>query len=114
MIKKPLTPAKVDDVQYSLKKMMIISQLQVYEYQMHLVDTRFKSPQLNNFASRIGKDTAEIIRCLKGSVRMQETDYAEEYTSQLWRIMDKLCDLELEPLIVFADYLVETLEKVEA
>lgn len=114
MIKKPLTPQNTEDVQYSLKKLMILSQLFTFEYQMHLVDTKFRSPQMNQFASRVGKDTAEIKRLLSRSVKMLETDYAEEYTGALWKIMDKLCDLELEPLIVFADYLVESLEKVEA
>ncbi len=114
MNKKPLTTANTEPVQYSLKKLMILSQLFNYEYQMYLVDTKFRSPQMNQFASRIGKDTAEIKRLLGGSVRLLETEYAEEFTGQLYRIFDKLCDLELEPLTIFADYLVESLEKVDA
>jgi len=106
MNKKPLTPANTEAVQYSLKKLMILSQLFNYEYQMYLVDTKFRSPpQMNQFASRIGKDTAEIKRLLGGSVRIQETDYAEEYTGALWRIMDKLCDMELGGVAEIAEYL---------
>ncbi len=112
MNKKPLTQNNIEAVQYSLKKLMILSQLFNYEYQMYLVDTKFRSPQMNQFASRIGKDTAEIKRLLGGSVRLLETDYAEEFTGVMWRIMDSLCGLELEPLQIFADYLVESLENV--
>lgn len=105
MNKKPLTTNNTEAVQYSLKKLMILSQLFNYEYQMYLVDTKFRSPQMNQFASRIGKDTAEIKRLLGGSVRLLETDYAEEYTGALWRIMDKLCDLDLNELTEVASNL---------
>lgn len=98
MNKKPLTPNNTEAVQYSLKKLMILSQLFNYEYQMYLVDTKFKSPQMNQFASRIGKDTAEIKRLLGGSVRLLETDYAEEFTGAMWAILDKLCDYDLDEL----------------
>ncbi len=105
MNKKPLTQNNTEAVQYSLKKLMILSQLFNYEYQMYLVDTKFKSPQMNQFASRIGKDTAEIKRLLGGSVRLQETDYAEEFTGALWSIMDKLCGYDLEELTEVANNL---------
>lgn len=114
MLKQPLTPSRTEEINYSLEKMAILSQLLIYEYQMYLVDTRFKSPTLNNFASRVGKDCQEIRKCLKSSVIVRETEYADNYVGQVWRIMDKLCLLDLEPLTEYADYLTEQLQNIGA
>lgn len=115
---KPLTVAKTEDIQYSLKKMAILAKLLEYENQVELIDTKFKIPIINNFTKRIGSDLNAIRMHLSRSGRtnvvVNDSDYAEEYTGALWRILDSLCKLDLEVLIGHAEYLEEALRKIEA
>lgn len=112
MIKQSLTTQRSEQIQYSLKKIAVLNQLMIYEYQQIIVDTDFKIPSVNNFARRIGKDCQAIKTHLNALVKVQDTEYAEEFTSCLWRVLDILCKLELEPLQEYAEFLDQELEKV--
>lgn len=105
MLKQSPTPTKTEDIQYSLKKLAILSQLISYEITVELMDANFKAPTINQFARRIGQDCQTIKSHLKAFVCVNETDHAEEYVGALWRILDKLCELDLEVLQEHAVYL---------
>jgi|GEM_PF-3365129 len=112
MLKHEISERKTEEVMYSLKKMAVLSELMIYEYQQYLTDTRFSCPTINNFVKRVGTDTKEIKSRLRSLIAVKTDDHAEEYIGQLWRILDVLCRLDLDVLKEHAEYLEKVFEEI--
>jgi hypothetical protein len=112
MIKQNLTTQRTEEVDQSLFKLAILSELFLFEHKMVLMDTAFKTPVANNFAKRIGMDAKELKSRLGSVIVVKQDEYAEEFIGVLWNILDTLCKLDLEPLQEFSEYVSQELEKV--
>ena len=117
MIKQTLTPERVQNIQQSIAIITVMSKAIQMEYCMDLMDTKFKSPQVNMFAGRIGKDVKEIYNHLKNNYRVSfeliDTDLLDEYAAEMQRIIHLFMKLPLSQIREVMDNLCELLVAVE-
>lgn len=108
MIKQPLTPERINRIQFSLQKMAILTQMLMFE-NCNELDVEFRIPFINNFAKRIGNDCKTIQNHVATSGRMminvKDNDNLEEYSSEIWRVINLLSGLEVSLIREFADNL---------
>jgi hypothetical protein len=108
MIKQPLTPERINRVQFSLQKLAILSYVILFENQAEL-DVNFRIPYINNFAKRIGSDCQAIQDHIGKSGRMvmsvHDNESLEEYSSEIWRVVTLLAGIDVSLIREFADNL---------
>lgn len=104
-----ITEEKLNQIQFSLQKLAIVSQILILENQQEMVDADFRIPYINNFARRIGKDCEAINEHIKNSgrltVKVVDYDLLVDRAGQLWRVIDILAAVDMEILTAFADNL---------
>ena len=117
MIKQKLTPERMEHVKSSMQKMMILSQIMLFENQEN-IDVDYRIPNLNNFAKRIVQDTNAIQRAIKNNGRMlvnvADTDFAEDYAGEILKVINILCGLDYEIIKEFADNLENEFKQIMA
>lgn len=108
MIKQQLTIERARRIKFSLQKMAIFSQMLLLENQCEL-DVDFRIPVINNFAKRIISDSKVISEHLKKSGRIAvnviDTDFAEDYSGEIWRVVTLLAGMDLEVIKEYANNL---------
>lgn len=117
MIKQILTPDKAIKVKFSLQKMAILSQMLLLENQTEL-DADFRVPFINNFAKRIGQDCEAIQLHLRKSGRMvvniSDKNFSEDYSGEIWRVVNLLSGLDIELIREFANNLEKEFEELSS
>jgi hypothetical protein len=113
-IRQGLTPTKAQKVGFSLQKIAIIAKVLMFE-SMSELDCDFRMPKLNNFAKRIKSDCEAIdkeLRC-SGWYDLSYTEKTEEYSGEVWRLIDLLARLDVENTRALANSLEEEFNKLE-
>lgn len=112
-----MTTKKVNRIYFSLQKLAIINQMMQIEHMTELPDADFRIPFINNFCKRIGSDCLEIKRHLEKSGKItvagRDNDFVLDYSSEIWRVVDLLCGLEIGIIKDFADNLEAEFEKAK-
>lgn len=115
MIKQPLTPERINRIQFSLQKLAILSHVILFENQAEL-DVNFRIPHINNFAKRIGSDCQAIQDHIGKSGRMimnvHNNETLEEYSSEIWRVVTLLAGLDVNIIKEFADNLEKEFKEI--
>lgn len=80
------------------------------EWQMYMVDYKFKSPNMNNHLKRMRESMREVKRHFANFVQVKDQDeFSYEYTVQLHRVMALFSGLHTDQLSEYADGLEELL-----
>ena len=115
MIKQALTPERTQKVYFSLQKLSIMAKVMEFEHMQYL-DADFRIPHVNNFMKRIGTDCKQIQDHLAKSgrivVKNANQDFVDDYSGQMWRVMDLLIGLDAGAIKEFADNLEKELEAI--
>lgn len=93
--------------------MAILSQCLIFE-SVNELDADFRVPNLNNFAKRIGED-AKVIQlglAKQGRWNIVPSDSLEEYSAEIYRVIDIISGLDIKLIREFADYLKETFKEI--
>ena len=108
MIKQVMTPERANRIQRSVQYMLIMAEMIKMEHASDM-DTRFKNPMANQFASRIANDAKAIQTHLltNDKVKVQVTDYdfVEEYAGELFRVFHFFIGLPLSNIKTVMDNL---------
>lgn len=113
MIKQKLTTEKAQRIGISLQRLAIISNVLLFE-SMRELDADFRMPQVNNWAKRIKSDAIAIDTHLKqsGWYDLSHTESTEEYSGEIWRVVDLLCNVDIKGVKEFADNLENEFKKL--
>jgi len=115
-VKNNISEEKALQLIKSLQFILVCSQLVLTEFDMDLVDTRFKNPNLNNFAKKI-KDNAEFIQLhLRSIIKPKsgnDREYTIQYINELWRILHHFIGMDIAQLEEYADGLDQMFKEQE-
>ena len=112
-----MTPERANRINSSVQFMLILAEMIKMEHASDLIDSNFKNPMVNQFASRIAKDATAIKTHLMTNDRVKvlvsDNEFFENYAGEMYRVFKYFIGLPLSQVREVMDKLHTVSEAVE-